>query len=224
VARFLTTWAAANEIDNIIKNAKGWLVLITPYVEVPEALLQSLKQADKRNIRITLVYQKLKQDERSRLAELRNLSLRCLENLHAKCFFNEESMVITSLNLLDKSEQKNREMGILISAAEDRQLYSDALDEAKLIVDSSTADGERVRAGKGTISGQSTRKMGYCIRCGKLVPHDVVKPLCINCYADWAEWGNPNYQESFCHSCGKAEATTIAKPQCRSCYTKSRVR
>ena len=61
MARFVTTWAAANEIDNIIKNAKGWLVLITPYVEVPEALLQSLKQADRRSagaeVGIGIVYE-----------------------------------------------------------------------------------------------------------------------------------------------------------------------
>ena len=61
---------------------------------------------------------------------------------------------------------------------------------------------------------------GSCIRCNALVQYDLDRPLCENCYREWAQWANPEYPESYCHKCSKERATSYARPLCRSCYAK----
>ena len=220
MAEFLTTKGAGYQIENIIKNAKNRLVLISPYLQLSETLFQTLKDADRRKVRITLVYEKgeLKPDERSQLEKLDNLSLYFLENLHAKCFFNEENMVITSMNLYDFSEQKNREMGVLIDTKEDENAFRDAVKEAKLIIDSSRK--HDLRRLRGDYYYHRNKQKGYCIRCGKDITYDLNKPLCPDCFSVWVQYRDPYYEERYCHTCGKPELTTIEKPSCYSCYRK----
>ena len=217
MARFLTTRGASYEIENIISTAKNSLVLISPYIKIPEPLLQSLKDAAKRKVKITLVYGKgkLKPDVVSQLEQLDNLSLYFLNNLHAKCFLNEECMVITSLNLLDSSEQ-NREMGVLISAKDDEDVFKGAVKEAKLIIGSSTKD--ELRRPKGKPYSYRTKQTGFCIRCKRKIPYNLDYPLCDECFEVWVQYGDLDYPEHYCHTCGKRASTSKARPECNSCY------
>ncbi len=225
MSKFLTTRGVSYELENIIKKAKRSLVLISPYVSIiPETLFQSLKDADRRKVKITLVYGKkeLVPNVISQLGQLDNLSLYFLENLHAKCYFNEECMVITSLNLLDYSEQNNREMGVLVNVAEDKDVFEDALKEAQLIINSSTKydlgrSTVRERS-KDTYSHKAWTGGGYCLRCQTGIPLNLDKPLCPNCYSKWLEYKNPDYQEKYCHKCGTPASATIDKPLCHRCY------
>lgn len=221
MAKFLTTRGTTSEIENIINNAKNWLVLISPYVKIARTLFQSLKDANRRKVKIRLVYGKreLNPDVRSQLEQLDNLSLYFLENLHAKCFFNEECMVITSLNLYDFSEQKNREMGVLISKKDDENVFKDAANEAKVIVTSSTK--EDLRRPRGGYHRYRTKQKGYCIKCRIPIPYDLDRPYCRDCFSEWVVWENPDYEESYCHTCGQPEPTSMVRPQCYSCYFKS---
>ena len=224
MAKFLTTRGVSYEIENIIKNANRFLVFISPYVSIPETLLQSLKDTDRRKVKIALVYGKreLDYEVRSQLEQLDNLSLYFLENLHAKCYYNENHMVITSLNLLDYSEQNNREMGILVSVAEDKDVFEDAYKEAQLIIHSSTKYDLRrstIRERpKDTYSHKAGTGGGHCLRCQTGIPFNLDKPLCPNCYSKWSEYKNPDYQEKYCHRCGAPALTTIDKPLCHRCF------
>ena len=99
-------------------------------------MLVRLRDAGERqNIHITVVCRKadLRPETTSELGQVGNLELRFLENLHAKCFYSEESMVVTSLNLHEYSQQLNREMGVLL-IAEDGAVFKEALREANFIV------------------------------------------------------------------------------------------
>lgn len=151
-------------------------------------------------------------------------------NLHAKCFFNEKSMVITSMNLYDFSELHNKEMGILISADDDRELYSEAFNEADRIIKYSEKiplkeighksyqlRKNQIRDKKETF----ISKKGFCIRCGKDIPFNPEKPYCSRCFSIWAEYENPYYEEKYCHKCGKEIDTTIEYPLCYICNIKS---
>lgn len=221
MAEFLTARGASLHIENIIKNAKNRLVIISPFLQIPESLLQNLKDADRRKVKMILIYGKreLNPDERSQLEKLDNLSLHFLENLHAKCFFNEGSMVITSMNLYDFSEQHNREMGVLISARDDKNVFDDAVKETELIIGLSTKIELRKR--KDDSFHPRTKRKGYCIRCRTPIPYDSDRPYCSNCFSEWVVWKNPDYKESYCHTCGQPEPASMAKPQCYSCYSKS---
>ncbi len=220
MAKFLTTQGTSYYIEHIITNAKNKLVLISPYLQLSKTLFERLRDADKRNVKITLVCRKgaLKPDERSQLQQLKNLSLYFHENLHAKSYFNEECMVITSMNIYEASE-KNREMGILIRREDDNKIFSDGVREAKSIVDSSTKDDLRKQKEESYYT--RAKQTGCCIRCRIPIPYDLERPYCRECFLDWIEWENPYYQDNYCHTCGKRRKTTYARPKCRKCWAAS---
>jgi len=160
MAKFLTARDTASEIEKIINNAQKRLVLISPFVKIPESLLQNLKVADSRKVKITLVYGKeeLNPDERKKLEQLN-----------------------------------------------DKDVFSEAVNEAKLMVYISEKEDLN----------------GYCIRCAKEIPYDLNRPLCLDCFRVWVQYEDHYYEERFCHTCGESVLTSKAKPQCHSCYRKS---
>lgn len=137
MARFLNTAGAYSEIENIITNAENRLVLISPYIQIPGMLLERLTHAtEKRGVNIYLVCRKedLNRNEINTLKKIDRLEILNLPNVHAKCFFNENSMVITSLNLYEYSQINNREMGLLITREEDTSAFFEAKSEAEFII------------------------------------------------------------------------------------------
>jgi len=248
MAKFLKTADIRSALDGIIREADKQVTLISPFIRISVPLFQTLKIADSRKVRIRLVYGKKKEldsDVRSQLEQLDNLSLAFLQNLHAKCFFNEKQALVTSLNLYDFSEQ-NVEMGILINAKDEVALFRDVTKEAEDVCTKladkvqlrSSVFGEAVKGFKSRVDAAvkdepkrpksrsyshkpRTKQPGHCIRCGKPIPLDLDKPLCRNCFEEWAEWENPNWVERYCHTCGKSARTTIAMPECNTCYNES---
>jgi len=133
MVQFLNTAAAYSEIENIIIQAEKKLVLISPFIRMTQPFFQRLLHAsENRGISITIVCRgkDLKPEECSNLRKISRLEILDLPNLHAKCFYNEKSMVITSLNLYDYARTNNREMGILITREKDPAAFADAVNEA----------------------------------------------------------------------------------------------
>jgi hypothetical protein len=94
MAKFLTTRGTSSNLENIINTAHRSLVLISPYIKIPETLFPCLKDADKRNVKTTIIYGKkddLNDSVIGQLKQLHNLTLYFDRNLHAKCYFNEAS-------------------------------------------------------------------------------------------------------------------------------------
>ena len=136
MVQFLNKAAAYSEIENIINRAEKKLVLISPYIRISRFLLQRLSSAsENRGIDITIVCRgkELKPEEYAALNQISRLEILDLPNLHAKCFYNEKSMVITSLNLYDSSQTNNREMGILLTQEKEPAAFMDAVNEAGFI-------------------------------------------------------------------------------------------
>lgn len=232
---FLTTAGTASNIEKIIIDAKSKLVLVTPYLKLTKILFDRLRDADKRGVKITLLFrdQDIPVDIHSLLGELKYLSAFCSSNLHAKCYFNEDRMVITSMNMYDFSEKNNREMGVLILRKSDDELFTQAVSEAQSIQEASekvslfdagryrklAEVSQRFNAGSPANTSQSDNE-GFCIRCRRAKYFNRFEPFCKECYYIWAEFGNPSYQEKFCHSCGLEEVTSMEKPLCYSCFQK----
>tara|TARA_R110001583_G_scaffold33438_4_gene112938 strand:- start:30794 stop:31648 length:855 start_codon:yes stop_codon:yes gene_type:complete len=139
MAKFLTTVGNSYYIEQIIINSKNTLTLVTPYLKLSRNLIERLSDADKEGVRITLIYGKneLALQERKNLFSLENIEIYFCENLHAKCYYNENSMIITSMNLYEFSERNNREMGLLIEKNLDLEIYNDTLKEVESIQNSS---------------------------------------------------------------------------------------
>jgi len=224
--KFLTTSAVASEIEAVLLKAERKVVLVAPYLKFSDTFIQRLHDATHKGVHIHIVYREddLQASTRDVFHSLNNLHLYNCPNLHAKCYFNERSMVITSMNLYEFSEKNNREMGVLVSS--DESLYRDAAKETESIMAASaivpmqkhrpsTRRGEpRPRQGART----NRRSRGYCIRCSDSISHNLEKPLCPDCFAIWAQWNNPDHREKHCHTCGTEAETSMAKPQCYTCY------
>jgi hypothetical protein len=134
--QFLTTSGTAHLIEDIIIRAKTKLVLITPYLKLSRILFERLTEANQRGVKIQLVYGKseLHNAERKQLDALNNMELLYLENLHAKCYHNESTLLVSSMNLYEFSEKNNREMGIVLTRRDDEECFADALAEAQSII------------------------------------------------------------------------------------------
>lgn len=230
MAEFLTTNGTSYHIENVIIGAKKKLVLVSPYLQISKTFYERLKDAAKKNVQIKIIYGKdeLKPNERNSLAELRNLELFFFENLHAKCYFNESEMVITSMNMYEFSEKNNREMGVFITKERDSQLFEKAVSETLSIIQSSESIGlsktkrtfyQDNKSIKGKPENQKPKR-GYCVRCEERIPYSIGKPYCRDCFSVWSQFENSDYQENVCHSCGEFEGSTMAKPVCYDCYKK----
>jgi hypothetical protein len=228
MAEFLTTSGTSFYIEKIILESHRKLVLVSPYLKLSKTLYERLKDAVVRGARITIIYGKneLKPNEYNSLAELKNVSLYYFDNLHAKCYYNESMMVITSMNMYEFSEKTNREMGVLIDCVKDKELFEKAKLETESIINS--ADFEQLKKQDrkiqpATYENNSPQKAarGYCIRCETRIKLDLERPYCVECYSIWANYANPDYIETVCHKCGQFEKTSMAKPRCYSCYSSS---
>jgi phosphatidylserine/phosphatidylglycerophosphate/cardiolipin synthase-like enzyme len=247
MVKFLNKDTAYAAIVEIVNKADRKLVLISPYIRIPDDLLPRLKYKDKQGVKTVVVCREkergrdLASEVRSDLKELRHLELFFDDDLHAKCFYNEKHMVIGSLNLLESSKRKNRDMGVLLSSEEDSSVFNEALKEAEYIIDGAKKDSvlrsfadtvlKEIKSAidlpteKTTRKAQSssrTEQKGYCIRCGKNKAYDIDAPYCPDCYRVWNKFKDANYKEEFCHLCGTPnQPTTKNRPLCNSCYNKS---
>jgi Zn finger protein HypA/HybF involved in hydrogenase expression len=140
VVQFLNATQTFGEIQSIINQAENGtpVVMISPYLKVSDLILSRLIDAGRnRNVFINMICREnaLKNDERIRLEQIPNLNLASDEHVHAKCFYNNECMVIGSLNLYDTSAG-NHEMGVLLrkDLDSDRDAFQAAKKEAQFIL------------------------------------------------------------------------------------------
>ena len=136
MAKFLNTSAANYFLEELIKNAKDRLILISPFLKLNDRMKELLADKNRLKIDVRIVYGKseLQPEEINWLKELTYIRTSFCKNLHAKCYLNEEFCIITSLNLYEFSQVNNNEMGVLIQRAEDAELYKDAYEEAQRII------------------------------------------------------------------------------------------
>lgn len=138
MAKFLRTSGISHEIEEIIVNAQSSLVIVSPYLKINDNLIERLMGKSLSHIEIVFVYGKsdLSKNEYQKVKGIPNVTLYYYQKLHAKCYFNESKMLITSMNLYEFSEKNNREMGVLIDQEVDEELYAEAAKEVASIISS----------------------------------------------------------------------------------------
>lgn len=136
MAKFLNTSATNYFLEELIKDAKDRLILISPYLKLNDRVKELLADKNRLKIDVRMVYGKseLQPAEISWLREQTYIRTSFCKNLHAKCYLNEELCIITSLNLYEFSQVNNNEMGILIRRSDDAELYREAYEEAQRII------------------------------------------------------------------------------------------
>jgi phosphatidylserine/phosphatidylglycerophosphate/cardiolipin synthase-like enzyme len=136
MAKFLNTSATNYYLEELIKNASDRLILISPFLKLNDRIKELLEDKDRLKIDVRIVYGKseLQPSEINWLKELSFVRTSFCKNLHAKCYINEESCIITSLNLYEFSQVNNNEMGVYVSRNNDPEMYKDAYEEAQRII------------------------------------------------------------------------------------------
>jgi phosphatidylserine/phosphatidylglycerophosphate/cardiolipin synthase-like enzyme len=136
MAKFLNTSATNYFLEELIKNARERLILISPFLKLNDRIKELLEDKNRLKIDMRIVYGKseLQPEEINWLKDLLYVRTSFCKNLHAKCYLNEDNCIITSLNLYEFSQVNNNEMGVLIIRQEDPDLYKDTFEEAQRII------------------------------------------------------------------------------------------
>ncbi|OCL94188.1 phospholipase D family protein [Aliarcobacter thereius] len=241
MAKFINTRKAVSEIEDLIKNAGERLILVSPYLKLSKDFKELLTYRNSKDKITTVIFgkQELNPDEMKFLQGLRFVILKYNEDLHAKCYVNDDKMVITSLNLYEFSMANNKEMGVLIDKNDpaDSQLFEDAFKEVDYI--NQTSQQFELNAPKPTFSKTenksskekstsfpTTNGKGFCIRTGVKIPFNVEKPLSYDAYKKWNEFGDPDYPEKFCHFSGEPSngETSVSRPILKKNWKKAKER
>jgi len=238
-----TTAKITSGIEDVIKQARGEkIIIITPYLKIARQFRMHID--DQKNFK-TNVKVVVRQGENhntsdiSFLQGLKNVELCTLENLHAKCYLNHQTAIITSMNLYEYSQMNNTELGIRVQRETDPELFNQINDIANSIVRQGVPFEYEIKkmekqnvhveeCDKNTKNNKEKREpeapeLGYCIRCGEKIAFDPKHPLCNKCYPVWAKYSDTKYAEKYCHICGKDNAShksCYEKPICYSCYKK----
>jgi hypothetical protein len=215
-------------INDLIDEATEYLLLISPYVKIWGHLRNHLEKC-KAKTKVAIIRDENLDEKAEIIKEFNTLGItvKALQNLHAKIYLSEKACIISSMNLYDFSAANSEEVAVQItdrdSLVEIKKYVEDNLSYRSRDIDLKKimASGPRVEN-----YNQKTPKVakadisGHCIRCGKGIMLNPEKPYCKSCFESWALYENPEYREKHCHACGKPEATSMLKPVCKPCFYK----
>ena len=238
MAEFLVTTGVSHRLEELIKNAKERLVIISPFLRVNERLKELLEDQNRMKIDVRVIYGKneLHPEENNWLASMSSIKTSFCKNLHAKCYLNENEALLTSMNLYEFSQINNNEMVLIVSREEEPELYDKIRQESMRIVriseeikvtvakvaptDDRSEPSVATKSRNKPQAAQGTPKVGFCIRCKATLPADPAQPYCRSCYTSWRRYKNETYEEKHCHLCGNTHSATLLKPVCRACFKK----
>jgi len=132
MAKFLDCSGVQAALTDLIKNTERELFIISPYLQISTMMKNYLSSIDSRKIPINFIYRsdsKVSDEDKAFFNALKYIKLFQCENLHSKCFINENMGIITSMNLYEHSQTHNWEMGIKFSRKDDPEIFADVTKE-----------------------------------------------------------------------------------------------
>jgi phosphatidylserine/phosphatidylglycerophosphate/cardiolipin synthase-like enzyme len=246
MAKYLRTSGISAGLEDLIRNAKERLYIISPYLKLSDNIKELLNDKEREKVEVRIIFgkQELNPGEMSYLENLKYVRLYFSKNLHAKCYLNEKQMIIASMNLYEFSQQNNREMGILIDRdnMEDNKVYEDAWKDIDSILNNSE-DFAYIKAPTNSINSKGSahsqdktsipknskseiqkNNIGYCIRTGKEIPFNIEKPMAYEAWKQWSIKSDPDKPEKYCHFSGEPSKgeTSYAKPILKKNWSKAK--
>jgi hypothetical protein len=138
--KILGTTETSYHIEQLIRETRHYLIIVSPYLKINTRLKVELENCFNRCENNIIVYRENQLDpkEYKWLKSQKKLTLISIENLHAKCYLNENSAIISSMNLYEYSQINNHELSVLISGKvvddEDGEAYLDLFQKINLVV------------------------------------------------------------------------------------------
>jgi hypothetical protein len=220
---FINATQARGEIERIISKAKFNIIMISPYIKINDDFISRLNDAGLRKVKTLMVCRNedLRPGEREKLEQIPNLELRFHERVHAKCFYNEDTMVISSLNLYDSSFGDNREMGVLLrsSAEGDKEVFADAKNEAQFIIRECQIE---VSKSKPAVNERNQISKANVVYKPKIETKPVKEPriedVIVNKLSSFLGISGKEDDSGHCIHCGKDIPFNLEAPYCPNCY------
>ena len=231
----------SHRILSVLGDAKEYAVIVSPYIALWGHAKNAVQLAVQHRVKVMFLVRN--DPEVVRSADIQWLTdnqveVYALGRLHAKIYFNESTVITSSMNLTQSSSTDSFEIGTLVNDSDEAKeirnyvisilfpLANPLGKQLQTSIPASRARKSPVSATKtapgakpsNAVPRRATSKSGYCIRCEARVSVDLAKPLCDKCYQIWARFGDEDYQEEVCHSCGKEADVSYAKPMCLACY------
>lgn len=240
-----STGSIFGAIEEIVERATKHIHIVSPYIQLEKKdgqwsrLMDSLVEQNKD---LQIVFITRKPDDKSpekRLEKTQAIRKSLYEysdeiwlvpNLHAKCYFNGDRALTTSMNLYYHSTKDNFEIGVDFEGEDD-------LPNLELIdkyISVLVRNGEEIRAidnGKQaielqfkqegehfTVYSENQEELGFCIVCKKKIALDAIETHVIRCKDCWKDKRRGFVKGNYCHICGAEASISTNKPACRSCY------
>jgi hypothetical protein len=219
----------------IIRSATENIFFVTPYVELWVHLKDEMRDAIARKVDITFLIrdgETLRRPEDLEWLQVNKIKVFLVPNLHAKIYFNEKRVLVSSMNMYRTSIIDSKDFAMIVKD-DDANMFREYV--SRLIKKATIAQtSHSVRSyvsglvEKASVPHSSrsfehrTSEDGYCIRSRDKIRFNTEKPLCADCFRQWDKYQDEDYAEKYCHSCGKNAETTFAKPLCMACWKKSK--
>lgn len=234
------------DLTDLMAGARAVLMLASPYWDLPERLWTEMERATDRGVQVILIARggsdRAKQEVALSPVRARvpRAQVYFVERLHAKVYLSDSEAIVTSLNLVESSILDSIEVGVRLARVDHPEEHQRLFKFCETLVTKGVQDLQRARptptaepprARPAPLQrerpqaegppGVRRRSKGHCIRCADDIDLNDERPLCGDCYAIWAEYKNPDYEERHCHACGRESATSMSKPLCRACWKRS---
>lgn len=143
--RVVTDDAVASSVLQIIREAREFVVLVSPYNAFWTHLKNEIQVATQRKVRVSAIYNSSSYARGDGIEWLltQGATVYQLPNLHAKLYLNESSAMLSSMNLTQGSSRNSMDVGMLVSGTDG--VYKDLLGYARRLVSLAT----RIEAGTG---------------------------------------------------------------------------
>ncbi len=181
MARFLHRAEVQEERDRIIDSAESILYIISPYIQINSWTKELIEGTESDDIDVNVIARQQKGKRRhvrktdeEFLMSLNWVTTSYCPALHSKCYLNENEALVTSMNLTQGSEYINSEMGILVVAEDEEELYDDILNECRYIESKSECvSGPKRRPVRNVvyIEGQGVEAKGHLIKGNRFEVH-----------------------------------------------------
>ena len=217
----------ATTVLRIFDDAKEYVVAVSPWLHLWGHAKNAIRKAKKRQVDIFFVIRKDDSYRDNREADLKwlreqDVRVFLVEGLHAKIYFNEETVLLSSMNLLTGSSRNSLEVACTLIDRESQGQVRHYVKQSVIGIASEVSAHPSASQDVGvtkTGSIQTLKLQGFCLRCKKPISFNESKPLCPPCYKEWAHWKNPDYMEKFCHKCGSLSVTSFSNPTCYPCFS-----
>ena len=226
---FLENQKCIDEILEVIEKARTELIIISPYIDLDERMRGSFRIAKSHGVQVKLITRwkkKLAAKDEKELQFFTDIGAEIMfvERLHSKLYLNENSAVMSSMNMLDGSSHHSQEIGIYTT---ERELLSSFKNYSERLERSAMPD--EIKPQKSTAKNAPSQKKkkennGYCIRTGEKIPFNLKMPFNKKSFDSWNRFKNPEFKEKFCHYSGEKTngQTSQGRPILKKNWTKAK--